>query len=141
MKKKITKVHFFFLLTLLLVLGLCGCSSQEAQEAPTVDPIEITISIDYPGKSADLKDQPFRVEEESSVLEVVELYGNVNDVSVLVDTTNSTLEGIHNVINHVTYKTCAWQYSVNGKMKTKEIDKFILEDGDHLELVYAKEPQ
>ena len=141
MKKKITKVHFFFLLTLLLILSLCGCSSQEQQETPTVDPIEITISIDYPGKAADLKDQPFRVEEESSVLEVVELYGNVNGVSVLIDTTNSTLEGIHDVINNVTYKTCAWQYSVNGKMKTKEIDKFILEDGDQLELVYTKEPQ
>ena len=47
MKKKITKVHFFSLLTLFLALSLCGCSNQESQETPTVDPIEITISIDF----------------------------------------------------------------------------------------------
>ena len=141
MKNKIGKKYFLCLLTLLVVFFLWGCSSQEQEEVPAVDSIEVTISIDYPGKSADLKDQPFRLEEETSVLQAVELYGNVNDISILVDTTNATLEGIHGVINHVTYKTCEWQYAVNGKLKTKAINKYILEDGDHLEFVYAKEPQ
>lgn len=141
MKKKLTKKHFLCLLTLLVVFSFCGCSSQEQQETPTVDTIEITISIDYPGKGADLRNQSFRVEEDSSVLQVMELYGTVNDISVLVDTTNVTLEGINGVINHVTYKTCNWQYYVNDKLKTKAIDKYTLENGDHLKLVYEKEPQ
>lgn len=141
MKNKIAKKHFLCLLTLFSVFCLWGCSPQEQEEAPAVDSIEITISIDYPGKAKDLKEQPFRLEEETSVLQAVELYGNVNDISILVDTTNVTLEGINGVINHVTYKTCAWQYSVNGKLKSKEINECILKDGDQLELVYAKEPQ
>ena len=129
------------MLTLLVIFSLSGCSGQGQQDTPTVDSIEVTISIDYPGKSEDIKNQKFRVEEETSVLQAIELYGNVNNISILVDTTNATLEGIHNVINHVTYKTYAWQYSVNGKLKTKAIDNYALEDGDHLEFVYAKEPQ
>lgn len=141
MKNMFSMSYVLCLLILLSVLFLCGCGNQDQEETPTVDPIEITISIDYPGKSSDLTAEPFRVEEDSSVLQVVELYGNVNDISILIDTTNSTLEGVHGVINHVNYKTCAWECYVNDKLKTKDIDDFILEDGDHLQLVYEKEPQ
>jgi len=142
MNKKMIRTQLC-LLTLLAALCLCGCGGKETQETPAVDSIEVFISIDYPqkAKKPDLKTLPFRIEEDSSVLQVVELFGNVNDISILVDTTYATLEGVDGVINHVTLDTGTWQYKINDKLKDKSVDDMILKDGDHLELVYTKEPQ
>ncbi len=143
MKTQRIMKYFFCCLLLLSMLFLCGCSNEDEQDAPNVDSIAISISIDYPAKAKlpDLKTLPFRIEEDSTVLQVVELFGNVNDISILVDTTYSALAGIDGVINHVTLKSSVWQYKINGELKDKSINKVILKDGDHLELVYAKEPQ
>ena len=138
-KKHYTK-SFFCLLILCLSICLWGCSEDAGEETPVVDPIQITITIDYPAKAKipDIRDEAFRVEEDSSVLEIIELYGSVNEVSVLVDTTNSTLEGIHGVINHVFGKNYEWKYKVNGEFTKKSIDDYIAEDGDLLEFVYVR---
>ena len=142
MKKAITMKGFLCIMILLTGLFLWGCGNGD-NETPSVDSINISISIDYPAKAKqpDLKTLPFRIEENSSVLQVVELYGNVNNMSILIDTTYTTLEGIDGVINHVTLKSGVWQYKINGELKNKSIDKVILKDGDHLELIYTKEPQ
>ena len=140
-----TKRDVKVLICLLAVLGLfclCGCAdpSSTGDDASAVEPIDLSVSIDYPAKAKkpDLKTLPFRAEEDCSVLQVVELFGNVNDISILVDTTYSTLEGVDGVINGVTLKTGEWQYQINGETMDKPISEVILKDGDHLELVYKK---
>ena len=140
MNKKHYARSFFCLLILGLSIFLWGCGEDASEEAPVVDPIQVTITIDYPAKTKipDIRDQQFRVEEESSALEIIELYGNVNEVSILVDTTNSTLEGINGVISHVLAKNYEWQYKVNGEFSKKSIGDYIAEDGDLLEFVYVR---
>lgn len=132
------------LIVILSSLILWGCGEPE-NENPAVKSVDIRISIDFPDKAKlpDLNTLPFRVEENTSALQAVELYGNVNNISILIDTTYSTLEGIDGVINGVTLKAGQWQCKINGKNKTKLMNDVILKDGDHLELVYtkAKEPQ
>lgn len=139
MKTKGMMKQVLCLLTLMALLLLCGCGSDK-DETPSVDSIDLSISIDYPAKAKkpDLKTLPFRAEEDSSVLQVVELFGNVNEISVLVDTTYSTLEGIDGVINDVTLKTGAWQYKINGEPSDNPIQDVILKDGDHVEFIYSK---
>ena len=91
------------LLVLCMALALWGCSPTEKDNTEEVATVNVSISIDYPAKAKkpDLKTLPFRAEEDSTVLQVVELYGNVNNMSILVDTTYSTLEGVDGVINGV----------------------------------------
>lgn len=143
MKTNHLKKILICLLAAITLFALYGCGDKNNRDIADVDSISVSISVDYPvkAKKADLKTLPFRAEEDSSILQVVELFGNVNDISILVDTTYSTLEGIDGVINHVTLKAGTWQYKINGELKDKPISDVILKDGDHLELVYAKEPQ
>lgn len=141
MKKKHIRKVLVCLALLISALICIGCSSNDhSEESLNVKSINISISIDYPekAKQPDLKTLPFRLEEGTSGLQAVELYGNVNNTSVLVDTTYSTLEGIDSIINHVTLKAGEWQYKINGKAMDKPIGDVILKDGDHLELIYMK---
>jgi len=146
MKNKKVMKGLLCLMILVSALFCMGCGNeQDGENASDVKSIPVSISIDFPEKAKlpDLQTLPFRVEEDTSVLQAVELYGNVNDISILVDTTYSSLEGIDGVINHVTLKKGEWQYRLNGELTDKPISDAILKDGDHLELIYkiVKEPQ
>jgi len=143
MKHSICQKLSLCLLTICSLFLLFGCGDGKDTEVPAIKPIEITISIDFPAKAdlPDLINAPFRAEEDSSVLQLVELFGTVNDIPILVDTTHSTLEGIDQVINRVTYPTGHWIYKVNGEKVNKEINRKIIKDGDILEFIYVKEPR
>ncbi len=128
-----------FCVTLLsAILLFAGCSSQE-EETPAAVPVNITITIDYPkiSKVPDLKETPFRVEEDTTVLEVIELYGTVNEIPVLVETTYSTLQGINNVQNDMYQKGYGWKYKINGSYQKKPLNSLIVKEGDHVEFVYV----
>jgi len=120
------------------VFFISGCGTQETEESPAIDPIEITVSINYPHntKLVDVEKELFRIEEDSTVLQIIELYGNVHDLPILVETTNSTLEGISSIHNGVYAKDGQWRYKVNGDIKGKAVDKMIIDNGDHLEFFY-----
>ena len=144
MKKTYRKLVLCMLIVMAALFCIsCGNSSED--ETTSVESVDINISIDFPEKAKlpDLRTLPFRVEEETTVLQAVELYGTVNNISILVDTTASSLEGIDGVINGITLKKGEWQYKVNGKETSKSISEAVLKNGDHLELIYTnkKEPQ
>ena len=142
MRKKLTMKGLICLVVLSSALFCTACGSDsDSEDSPNVKSININISIDYPekAKKPDLKTLPFRVEEETSVMQAVELYGNVNNTSILIDTTYSTLEGVDGVINDVTLKTGTWYCRINGETLDKPVSDVILKDGDHLELIYTKE--
>lgn len=140
-KKLIMKV--LICLTVLLFTFFCAAcgNTSSSQDSDSVKSINISISIDYPEKAEkpDLKTLPFRIEEETSVMQAIELYGNVNNTSILIDTTYSTLEGIDGVINGVTLKRGSWYCRINGKNLDTPYGDVKLKDGDHLELIYTKE--
>ena len=139
MKAKYGMRMLVCLAVLTAALFCMSCSSDET-DTPAVESVNISISIDYPEKAKlpDLKTLPFRIEEETSVLQAIELYGSVNNTSDLVETTYSTLEGIDGVVNGITLKSGEWKYQINGKELTKPMGDVILKDGDHLEFIYTK---
>lgn len=141
MKKKLS---LYACLCILLLSALClftGCSQQQTEETPDIETVNITLSIDYPKKSSrtDIHEVSFRLEEDTTVLQLIELYGNVNNLSVLVDTTQSTLEAINGVQNGIFWKDGTWKFKINGKYTTKSENEILLEDSDHLEFIYVKE--
>ena len=137
------KSRYGFLLCLLVVamtLIFTGCGSSDDTETPEIKSIDITLSIEFPQKSKiiDIKGVPFRVEEETTVLQMIELYGNVNNISVLVDTTHGTLEGISGIINGVYQNNHLWKFKINGKNTSTAVSDCVLEDGDSIEFIYLK---
>lgn len=143
--KKTTRKILLCVLIVLAALFCISCGSNSEGETPSVESVDISISIDFPTKAKlpDLRTLPFRVEEETTVLQAVELYGTVNNISIWVDTTTSSLEAIDGVINGMTSKKGEWQYRINGEETGKPISEAVLKNGDHVELIYTntKEPQ
>ena len=138
MKCILTSLCLMILLSgILCFASSCGAESEDT--TPDIQSIDITVTIDFPKKAkiTDIQQDSFTIEEESTVLETIELYGNVNNISVLVDTTNNTLEGIHGIINDVYKETYTWQCTVNDKA-VKSIAKKELKDGDIVEFKYTK---
>ena len=110
-----------------------------SEPAPIVNPINVTISIDYPKKAdlEDVKDADFKVEEGASVLDAIQLYCNVNELPINVETTSSSIIGINDV-NNGDYNSKTWQYKINGELCDTDVSEKILKDGDSIQWVYMK---
>ncbi|MDY2991445.1 DUF4430 domain-containing protein [Hornefia butyriciproducens] len=141
MKKKFSII---FICALALGLAVCvtGCrdkSSSSAEES-VVNPINLLISIDYPGKAnkPDLENFKFKAEEDSSVLEATELYCNISEIQLLVDTTNNEVQGINGINNGELKKKYVWKYKINGKEVSDNPQDYDLKDGDNIIWYYTK---
>ncbi|MCI7326220.1 MAG: DUF4430 domain-containing protein, partial [Clostridiales bacterium] len=133
-----------FICALALGLAVCvtGCrdkSSSSAEES-VVNPINLLISIDYPGKAnkPDLENFKFKAEEDSSVLEATELYCNISEIQLLVDTTNNEVQGINGINNGELKKKYVWKYKINGKEVSDNPQDYDLKDGDNIIWYYTK---
>lgn len=121
-------------------LLLTGCAGDNPEEGPVINPVDITISIDYPARSEmeDVEAVPFTIEENSSVLEAIQLYCNVNEMPVTVETTYGTVVGINDLLNGDIFARRTWQFKINGQLRDDPAGEVILKDGDSLEWVYEK---
>ena len=140
--KKNTITRLILCITALFVaMSVTACSEkQKDDEAPTVASIDITISIDYP-ESAEMDNvtqEPFSIEENSSVLEAIQLYCNVNEMPVTIETTGGTVVGINDLLNGDIFAARTWHFKVNGEICTAPAGDVTLKDGDSLEWVYIK---
>lgn len=138
MKKKILTNFIVCMLVFSSIFVVTSCG-KEKEETP-VHPIQITISIDYPEKAEleDVEEASFKIEEDSTVLDAIQLYCNVNELPVTVETTDASIQGINGVENGEYTAKRHWQYKINGKLcKTPENEK-ILKDGDTVEWIYRK---
>lgn len=127
-------------LTLTLLFTAVACQAEPEEETPIANPIEITISIDYPDQSGqkDIEDVQFKIEENSTVLDAIQLYCNVNEISLTVDTTDASVQGINGVENGDYAAKKTWQYKINGRLCSDGENEKKLEDGDQLQWVYRK---
>ena len=139
MKKKILTNLIICMLLISSIFLITGCG-KEKEETPIVHPIRITLSIDYPAKAGieDVEEADFKIEEDSTVLDAIQLYCNVHELPVTVETTDASIQGINGVTNGDYAAKRHWQYKINGELcKTPENEK-ILKDGDTLEWVFKK---
>lgn len=140
MKKKILTSFVLLALTAGCIVFGSGCGKQTEEATPVINPIEITVSIDFPKKAniEDITAEPFKIEENSTVLEAIQLYCNVADMPITVETTDGSVQGIGGVENGDYFAGRTWQYKLNGELCTAAEAQQKLEDGDVLEWVYRK---
>lgn len=163
MKKNTIKKVLALSAILALAAAAAGCSGKKAQE-PIEDPIEVTISIDFPdgAEAEDITEEAFLVEDGTTVLDALQIYCNVNDIPVNVETTAATVYGINGVNNSdgtaenpdeeaddeeiaaetetdgstETSLTGSWHYSVNGEESGTPENEVRLSDGDSIIWIY-----
>ena len=143
MKRKVLSLLLVCALAVSMSAIISGCgksSSSSSSSANISEPIKIAISIDYPSKSkkADLENIEYKVEKKSHVLDATELFCNVNDISLLVDTTKNKVEGISGVNNGDYNSKYVWKYKVNGELCTDDPLEKAIKEGDTIEWIYAK---
>ena len=133
-------------------------------QEPIEDPIEVTISIDFPdgAEAEDITEEAFLVEDGTTVLDALQIYCNVNDIPVNVETTAAAVYGINGVNNSdgtaenpdeeaddeeiaaetetdestETALTGSWHYSVNGEESSTPENEVRLSDGDSIIWIY-----
>ncbi|MDD4376803.1 MAG: DUF4430 domain-containing protein [Eubacteriales bacterium] len=140
MKNTISKKIIIVSLIMCISLSLFSCNSKKEKNGPIVHPISVTISIDFPEKAKipDIINAEFSVEEGSSVLDLTQLYCNVNDIPVTVETTNNYIQGIDNVINDYFIKGKSWVYTINNEYSNKSQSEYAVKDGDSIQWKFIR---
>ena len=135
------------LLTFCIALGLLsGCAwNSETDSGTSVNKkqsINILLSIEYPQKSRlpIMENIKFPLEENSTVLQAIELYCSVAEIPCILDTTSNQIVGINTVHNGDFNKHKVWKFSVGGKEPQMNAADVRLKDGDELRWVYVKDP-
>ena len=140
MKKRIPAGLIICALSVILLFTAVACQEEPEEETDIVNPIEITISVDYPERAGidDVENAEFKIEENSTVMDAIQLYCNVNDMELTVETTGASVEGINGVENGDYFAKRTWQYKINGQLCSEKESEKKLEDGDALEWAYQK---
>ncbi len=140
--KKITFTRLILCIAALsLAVSITACGKQQKEEeTPMVNSVDITISIDYPQSSEmdDITQESFTIEENSSVLEAIQLYCSVNEMPVTIETTGGTVVGINDLLNGDIFASRTWHFKINGELCSEPAGDVTLKDGDSLEWVYIK---
>lgn len=133
-----------FLLVLALTAGLLVLPSCGKQEEPkeVEHPISITLTVKFPKEAKrkgtfEITQAKFNVENDSNVNEALQLYCNVEDISVSVDTTNGTVDAIDHIANGDLGENAAWHFMLNGKKMDKKSSETTLRDGDSVVWYYS----
>ena len=68
----------------------------------------------------------------------MQLYCNVNEMALTVETTGASVQGISGVENGDFFAQRTWQYQINGQLCSENESEKVLADGDALQWVYQK---
>lgn len=121
--------------------GCGGSSGTNAGEKPKKGKsINISMTIEYPEKArlAGLENITFPVEENTTVLQAIELFCNISDIPCYLETTSNTIVGINTVMNGDFNKKRIWMFSVNDGPLRTDATEVRLKNGDSLKWTYGK---
>lgn len=99
--KKSTLKKILAAATVVALAASAAACSNKTEDEPAENTIEVSISIDFPEGSGveDITDQTFLVEEGTTVLDALQIYCNVNEIPVNVETTAAAVYGINGINN------------------------------------------
>ena len=141
MKKNIFKKVIISFLVLLISLAIFGCGNENKTNDKVVNPINVSMDIYYPQKAEmdNIKNVSFTIEEDSSVLDMVQIYCNINNIPISIETTSSYVQGINGVMEGDKYgDNHIWAFTINDKTVKNGAADQILKDGDHVTWKYIE---
>lgn len=132
------------MLSMIMVIVMAGCGGS-GESAPSGDAgndsaamINVVIEIDYPDNSgiADVDDLRIQVPEGASALDVLHIYGEENNVEVIMSDTSKT--AYVTTINGVTETSDAgWIYEVNDESTMDAANEYIVTEGMEISWDYT----
>ena len=141
MKKNILRKITISFLVLLISLTAFACGNKKTSNETVVNPINVTMDIYYPQKAKmdNIKNISFAIEEDSSVLDIIQIYCNINNIPVSIETTSSYVQGINGVMEGDKYgDNHIWAFTINDKTVKNGAADQILKDGDHVTWKYIE---
>lgn len=138
MKRSAISLMLIFLLIIGTAAVISGCGKKK--EVKISNPISVTVTISYPSKAKldNVRKVQFKVEKKSTVMQAMQIFCNVNDIPLNVDTTNNTIEGINDVNNGDYNKKYVWKYKINGDLCQTNVADKVLRTGDTITWFYTK---
>lgn len=138
MKRSAISLMLIFVLIIGTAAVISGCGKKK--EAKIANPISVTVNISYPSKAKldNVKKVQFKVEKKSTVMQAMQIFCNVNNIPLNVDTTNNTIEGINDVNNGDYNKKYVWKYKINGDLCRTNVADKVLRAGDTITWFYTK---
>lgn len=133
------------MMALIMVLAVTACSNIEpSDDGSDAKMINVAIEIDYPdvddedlekAEKKDIEDK-MKVEEGTSVIDMLYSYADANGIDVVLDETSPTIYVIS--IDGVEQSADAgWIYEVNDEMTMEAADELIVEEGMEITWKYA----
>lgn len=143
MKKK---TAFLLILTLLLTISSCKSGQQDSKdEAPIVNPIDLSIEISAPSEA--IKDSGFEnigpadfsAEEGATVLEATQLYCMANDISITLNEEENHIIELNGLRTEDEEGEGQgdWSFKVNGESLSLKASDTVLEEHDSIRWEYA----
>lgn len=124
---------------LILILLMAACSADPSADGSDIKTINVTLSILYPEeqKTENLEEYTMQVEEDATVMQILESYSDQADIPIWVETSDSpSVTSINGVDTDPDFQ---WVYEVNGKVLSDEpAADYKPEDGDRIVWKYEK---
>lgn len=138
MRKKYYSKALAIALFAALLLSAAGCAGNPAADGSDVTTIRITLSILYPESSGreNVEDFSMQIEEEATVIQIMESYSNQEEIPVQVSDTDPPQ--ILSIGDSPANETSRWICLLNGDTDiTEKISDYPLKDGDEIVWKFA----
>lgn len=128
MKKKLLLAVF----ALVLVFAT-ACGNNEAEDATSETMISVFIDIDFPDDSnvADVEEAALDVPENSTVLDVLNIYADKNNMEVAMDESSKSAYVV-SIGGIAATKTAGWIYEVNDEAVMEPADAYKIKENDEI---------
>lgn len=129
MKKKLLLAVF----ALVLVFVAAACGNNEAEDTASEKMISVVIDIDFPDDSniADVDEAAIEVPENSTVLDVLNIYADKNNMEVVMDESSESAY-VTSVGGIAATKTAGWIYEVNDEAVMEPADAYKIKENDEI---------
>ncbi|MCB6993791.1 DUF4430 domain-containing protein [bacterium 210820-DFI.6.37] len=143
MKSTVFKRCAAVLLSALLVFSAAACSADPAEDGSDVNTVNVTLSILYPQdqldkdkKLMDVESYPMQVEEDATVMQILESYSDQEGIQVEVDTSGTPYVTSINGVK--ADGSSSWVYEVGEDNNiTKGAAEYKVKDGDAITWKYT----
>lgn len=133
MRHTFAKQLTVLVLALILILAMASCGSQPSDDGSDINTVTVTMNILYPeeAKKQDLENFDMQVQEDATVMQILESYSNQEGIPIEVDTSSTPYV---TSINQVSSEgSSGWIYEINDDTSiTKGASDYKVKDGDKI---------
>ncbi len=132
------------MMVLIMVLAMTACNIEPSDDGSDAKMINVAIEIDFPdvddedlekAEKKDIEDK-MKVEEGTSVIDMLYSYADANGIDVVLDETSPTIY-VTSIDGVEQTNDAGWVYEINDEMTMEAADELMLEEGMKITWAYT----